>query len=299
MRRIVPAIALLSASLTACGGGADLSPTTTGPTQRVKVVATTAQIADFARNVGGDRVEVTQLLAAGVDPHEYDPTPSAISAVSKAAVVLRSGIGLDDWTASLVKDAGTSVPVVVVTEGVGVAAGDPHVWMNPQLADAMVENIRTALVDADPRGLSTYARNAGGYSDSLRRLDRDLRKLIGTVPKKQRLLVTSHQDFGYFAERYGIRIVGTVIPSSSTSAEPSARDLADLVATMRENRVRVVFPEASTDPALEASVASDAGATLGQGLLADTLGPTDGPAGTYIGMMRQNATRMVAGFLGK
>lgn len=290
---------LLSASLAACGGASGPStPAASGPTQRLSVVATTTQIADFVRNVGGDRVEVAQLLDPGADPHDYDPPPSAVAAVSTAKLVLRSGIGLDEWTASLVRNAGSTAPVVVVTEGIGVAAGDPHVWMNPQLADAMVENIRSALVEADPPGRSTYVRNAGRYSASLRKLDRELRSLIKNVPKKQRLLVTSHRDFGYFAERYGIRVVGTVVPSSSTSGEPSARELADLVSTMRADRVRVIFPEASADPALEASVAADAGAVLGEGLLADTLGPSGSPEGTYIGMMRQNANRMVAGFLG-
>ncbi len=299
MRRLVQAglTILLAAGLTGCGGST--ARTVSSGVESLRVVATTTQLADFARNVGGDRIQLTQLLKPNVDPHEYEPTPSAAEAVANAKVVLRSGAGLDDWITKIRTGAGGAATVVTTTDDVALRGDDPHVWMDTRNAEVMVESIRDALSTADPAGARIYDTNAARYNASLRALDRELRNLISAVPRSKRTLVTDHDAFGYFAPRYGIRIVGAAIGSLSTSAEPDARHLAELVRTIQRQHVAVVFAEESVDPALAKSLAKDAGVTVGAGLYADSLGPSDGPAGTYVGMMRQDMERMVAGFLAR
>lgn len=299
MRRLIHTglTLLVAAGLSACGGST--APPIPAGGEPLRVVATTTQIADFARNIGGDRIQLTALLKPNVDPHEYEPTPSAAEAVANATVVLRSGAGLDDWITKVRTGAGGAARMVTTTDDVALRGDDPHVWMDTRNAEVMVESIRDALSTADPAGARVYDTNAARYSATIRALDRELRNLISAVPHSKRTLVTDHDAFGYFAPRYGIRIVGAAIGSLSTSAEPDARHLAELVRTIRRQHVAVVFAEESVDPALAKSLANDAGIAVGAGLYADSLGPSDGPAGTYVGMMRQDMERMVAGFLAR
>ena len=239
MRRLVQAglTILLAAGLTGCGGST--ARTVSSGVESLRVVATTTQLADFARNVGGDRIQLTQLLKPNVDPHEYEPTPSAAEAVANAKVVLRSGAGLDDWITKIRTGAGGAATVVTTTDDVALRGDDPHVWMDTRNAEVMVESIRDALSTADPAGARIYDTNAARYNASLRALDRELRNLISAVPRSKRTLVTDHDAFGYFAPRYGIRIVGAAIGSLSTSAEPDARHLAELVRTIQRQHVAV------------------------------------------------------------
>jgi zinc/manganese transport system substrate-binding protein/manganese/iron transport system substrate-binding protein len=292
-------LAALAASLSACAeeeaaGGA------------LPVVATTTQLVDLVRNVGGDRVDVRALLRPDVDPHDYEPTPGDVEAVADARVVIANGVGLDDWVARVVDAAGGDAEVVEATRGIALRPGDgehpdgdPHVWMDPDRAAVMVGTIRDALSAADPSGAGAYAAAATEYTGRIRALDARLKRLVATVPPADRELVTNHDAFGYLAEHYGIRVVGAVIPSLSTGAEPDARAIADLVATIRREKVRTIFTEESLDPGLEREIAREAGVRVEAGLFADTLGPEDGPAGTYLGMMETNVRRMVAGFRGR
>jgi ABC-type Zn uptake system ZnuABC Zn-binding protein ZnuA len=160
----------------------------------------------------------------------------------------------------------------------------------------MVRNVRDGLVRVDPAGAPAYRRNAARYTAALRALDRELRRRIATVPAARRKLVTDHDAFGYLADRYGIRVVGAVIPSLSTAAEPSARDVVRLVQTIRSEGVCTVFSESSVSPKLAREVASEAGASVDASLYGDTLGPAGSPGATYLGMMRWDAARMVRGF---
>ena len=268
----------------------------------VRVVATTTQLADFARNVGGTRVAVSQLLQPNTDPHEYEPTPSDVTAVAEAQVVVEHGLGLDDWLDQVVANAGGDPVRVVATNGIKPLpgddkepGGDPHVWLDPVNAVTMVRNIATGLAAADPDGAETYRANADRYVGQIEALDAELTARIATVPAASRKIVTDHDAFGYFARHFGIRVVGTVIPSLSTAAEPAANEVAALAATIRREGVRTVFPESSVDPRLERAIAEEAGATLGTPLYGDVLGPSGTPAGTYLGMMRANMDAIMAG----
>jgi zinc/manganese transport system substrate-binding protein/manganese/iron transport system substrate-binding protein len=287
----------LAGALSACG-----SATTTPGSGDLRVVATTTQLADFARNVGGDRVTVSQLLQPNVDPHEYEPTPGDVSAVSKAVVVIQQGVGLDDWLEPVLSNAGGKSTRIVASEGVPLLrgdkdepAGDPHIWLDPTNAILMVRNVATGLATADPSGAATYQANADRYIAALQALDSELAARIATVPAASRKIVTDHDAFGYFAKHYGIQVIGTVIPSLSTAAEPDAKDLARLVATIRREHVHTVFPESSVNPRLQRAIAEESGATLGKPLYGDTLGPAGTPGATYLGMMRSNMDAIIAG----
>ena len=266
------------------------------------MVATTTQLADFTRNVGGERVAVTQLLKPNTDPHEYEPTPGDVTDVARARVVIEHGIGLDGWLDQVVANAGGAPTRIVATRGITLLpgddkepAGDPHVWLDPTNAITMVRNIATGLAAADPAGAETYRANADRYVAEIEAMDAELTARIAAVPAASRKIVTDHDAFGYFAKHFRIRVVGTVIPSLSTAAEPAAKDVAALTATIRREGVRTVFPESSVDPRLQRAIAHESGATLGEPLFGDTLGPADTPAGTYLGMMRSNMDAIIAG----
>lgn len=300
-RQLVAALAcaLAAAVLAACGsgdGGAGASGG--GPT----VVATTTQVGDFARRVAGDRASVHQILSPNADPHGYEPRPSDVRALSDARVVLRSGGDLDDWLDDVLRNAGADAQTVALVDAVRTrkrAGGiDPHWWQDPRNAVIAVRTIRDALVAADPGGRTTYTTNAAEYIASLRALDRAIAVCIGRVPKRQRKLVTDHDALGYYAARYGIEVVGTVIPALSTQAQSSAGEVARLVRTIREAGVSTIFSESSANPKLARAIARDAGAKVGAPLFADSLGPEGSEAATYLGSLRANTRALVAGFSG-
>ena len=293
------AAVLLLAS--ACGSTAAV----TAPPGTITVVATTTQMQDLVRNVGGARVHVVGILRPNVDPHEFEPTPSTAVALTAARLVVESGVGLDAWADQLVDSAGTSAPVFVASAGLPLregdaseSAGDPHWWGDPVLFERAATALGRRLGEVDPGHRAAYARNAARYVGRIKAMDAANGRLIATVPVAQRKLVTNHDAFGYLAAHYGIRVVGSVIPALSTAAQPSAQDVANLIGRIRAQHVRAVFTESSLDPALERQVASEAGVEVYANLYGDTLGPAGSPGATYIGMERWNVRAMVAGFLG-
>ncbi len=282
-----------AALLTGCGGA--------GSHHGVLVVATTTQIADFVREVGGDAVTVHQILQPNTDPHEYEPRPNDVIATGGAKVVFASGRGLDDWIWKVVGSAGGRPLGVSLGQLVSVQPhGDlnPHWWHDPRNAEAAVRTIREVLIHVDPKDEQLFARNAARYVAQLRALDHQIAACFAKVPRAERKLVTSHDAFGYFAARYGIQVIGAVIPSQTTQAQPSAGDVARLIALIRREHVKAIFPESSINPQLADQIARETGATSRYTLYGDTLGPKGSPGATYIGMERANADAMVRGFTG-
>jgi ABC-type Zn uptake system ZnuABC Zn-binding protein ZnuA len=297
------AAVVLAVILPACGGSS--SKGSSGP----DVVATTTQIGDWARAVGGDAAVVHQILQPNSDPHEYEPRPADVAAVASAKVVLESGDKLDAWMGTVISNAGgspavvdlgTRVPVRLAGETSGPQASryDPHWWHDPRNAEVAVRAIREALVAADPAAAATYRANAAAYLRRLRALDAGIRACLASVPAAQRKLVSDHDAFGYFAHRYGIAIVGAVIPSQTTQAQASAADIARLVKLLRREHVRAVFPESSLSPKLARQIARETGARADYTLYGDTLGPSGSPGATYISMEKANADAMTRGFTG-
>ena len=301
MRLVLPFLALvaLAAACTSANSA-------TAPPGEITVVATTTQMQDLVRNVGGRRVHVVGILRPNVDPHDFEPTPSTAVALGNAKLVVESGVGLDAWADELVASAAEGTPVFVASAGLPIRqgdsaepAGDPHWWHDPTLFERAATALGRRLGQVDPSQRRTYARNASNYVARIRVMDAANRRLIATVPAADRKLVTNHDAFGYFAAHYGITVVGSVIPSLSTSAEPSARSLAALIERIRAQHVRAIFTESSLNPSLERQIAAEAGVRVYANLFGDTLGPAGSPGATYIGMERWNMRAMVAGFLGR
>jgi ABC-type Zn uptake system ZnuABC Zn-binding protein ZnuA len=287
---------LLVAALVALAGGgcADRS----GSGDGVSVVATTTQVADLARQVGGARVSVDGMLRPGGDPHDYEPRPSDVRAVAGAAVVLRSGGEVDDWLGDVIDNAGGDAEVVSLIDFVRRLDDDPHWWQDPRNGVRAVEAIRAALAKADPDGRAAYLRNAEQTIQRLRRLDRKIAGCVDRVPAAKRKIVTTHDALGYFAWRYGIEVVGAVIPSLSTQAQASAGDVERLVEQIRREGVEAVFPESSVNPDIERAIARESGARIGESLYADSLGSEGSAGDTYLGALAADAGRLVRGMSG-
>jgi ABC-type Zn uptake system ZnuABC Zn-binding protein ZnuA len=300
-RRAVAASVAAALALVGCGAAAG------GPRGGGVVVATTTQIADWVRNVGGSAVTVHQILQPNTDPHEYEPRPLDVQSTSDAQIVFENGDNLDSWMAKVVQESGghpmvvglgAIVPDQLPGERTGPEASrfDPHWWHDPANAEAAVGRIRDVLVRADGADRGAFVRNAASYLRRLRTLDAGIRTCFTSVPASERRLVTDHDAFGYFARRYGIQVVGAVIPSQTTQAEPSAGQVADLIALIRREHVRAIFPESSLNPKLAESIARATGASSSFTLYGDTLGPAGSPGATYVSMEAANADAMIRGF---
>ena len=305
----------------------------------VRAIATTTQIADVVREVGGDGVEVTQLLQPNTDPHDYEPRPSDVEAFPDADVIFINGGHLDEWVEELIDDSGSKARVVDLGIGIPVklegwehghdhvegkpegaghshdhgegkpeGAGHPHDhgngesdshwWHDPTNVEAAAGKVARVLGQLDPAGRALFARNARSYERDLTSLDRQIATCLDRIPVERRKLVTDHGAFGYLANRYGIEVIGTVIPALTTQAEPSAGDLAELEETIRSEDVKAVFPESSVPSTTAEAIARDTGASAEYVLYGDTLGPADSEAGTYIGMMETNVDQIVRGLSG-
>jgi zinc/manganese transport system substrate-binding protein len=300
---IVPAAAAAALLLAGCG------TTGSSSSHAPQVVATTTQIGDWVRAVGGSDVTVHQILQPNTDPHEYEPRPADVEAAASARLVFENGDRLDAWMGKVLSQSGGHPGVVVLGDRVpvhvrGETAGpeasrfDPHWWHDPRNAEAAVAAIRAALVRDDPAHAGAYRRRAAAYLVQLQRLDRQIAACLARIPAPERKLVTNHDAFNYFAQRYAIEIVGAVIPSQTTQAQASAGQTAKLIALIRREHVRAVFPESSVSARLAHTIARETGARFGATLYGDTLGPAGSPGATYLGMERANADAIVRGLTG-
>lgn len=302
---VLAAAGLAAAALIAagCGGGSG------GGNGQVEVVATTTQIGDFVREVGGDAVSVDQILEPNTDPHEYEPRPSDVAAAAKAKLVFASGDDLDGWIDQVVSDSGSDARVVDLgavvpgrlpgeESGEEASRYDPHWWHDPRNAEAAVGEIERRLAAADPARRRELERNAAAYLAKLRALEAGIARCIDAVPASRRKLVTDHDAFGYFADRYGIDVVGAVIPSQTTQAQPSAKDLSALADLIDREQVEAIFPESSLSSKVAEAIARQTGATAAYTLYGDTLGPAGSDGATYLRMEAANADSMVRGFTG-
>lgn len=286
------ALILLSATLVVAGCGA--RPDEAGG-DRPNAVATTTQVADLVRAVGGDQVTVTQVLQPNSDPHDYEPRPSDARAIERADVVFRSGGDLDEWMDDLIEANGGDARTVTLSNSVRTRGDDPHWWQDPRNGARAVAAIEAALAKAGGTG---YAARAEAYTGRLRALDRQVAACVDRLPRSQRKLVTSHDALGYYTDRYSLTLVGAVIPSLSTQAQPSSKAVNRLVDQIRREKVRAIFPESSLNPKIEKAVARESGATVGGALWADTLGPEGSRAATYIGSIRANTDTIARGLSG-
>jgi ABC-type Zn uptake system ZnuABC Zn-binding protein ZnuA/ABC-type Mn2+/Zn2+ transport system permease subunit len=290
----------LALALAACGGESGSG----NDKGKLEVVATTTQIGDWAREVGGDAVEVHQILKPSSDPHEYELRPADVEAAAGADVVFQSGAGIDPWAGELVDKAGGSPEIVDLSKSVvrslaGTGGNsDPHWWHDPRNVEAAVSAIRAALVRAAPNERRLFDRNARAYGTELALTDRLISSCMELIPRTERKLVTDHDAFGYFARRYELKVVGALIPSRTTEAQPSAGELSDLVHLIRREHVRAIFPEKDVSPKLAEAVARETDASAGLRLYSDTLGPSGSSGDTYLKMEEENVRTIVRGLSG-
>ena len=300
---LVLVIAVATAVGLSVGPGAAEASTHAGP---IGVVATTTQLQDLVRNVGGARVSVKGILKPNVDQHEYEPKPSDAVALSGAKLIVESGVGLDKWMAKLIDEAGGSAPVFVASQGLKIRRGDaeepqgdPHWWHDPTNFEKAATNLASALGKVDPSGRAVYETNAARYIAQIKEMDAANFRTLKALPIDQRKLVTNHDAFAYFAAHYHITVLGSVLNSLSTAAQPSAKDIASLIGKIRAAHVKAIFTGSSINPKLEDQIASEAGVKVYANLYGDTLGPPGSNGATYLKMERWNVTAIVDGLLGK
>jgi zinc/manganese transport system substrate-binding protein len=261
---------------------------------KINVVATFSILGDLVSNVGGDRIEVVALVGPNSDTHVFSPTPADAKKLAAAKVIFVNSLGLEGWMTRLVSASGTRAMTFVVSTGIkprkmedehhpGHQVTDPHAWQSIANAKIYVANIRDGLSKADPPGKSVYEANAKAYLAKVK-------AAIGKIPADHRRIITTHDAFGYFGGAYGMAFISP--EGVSTDAEPSAKDVAKIIAQIRKQKIPAVFMENITDPRLMQQIAKETGAKIGGTLYSDALSDTKGPAATYIDMMRSNINEL-------
>ncbi|QIN83624.1 metal ABC transporter substrate-binding protein [Rubrobacter tropicus] len=311
--------ALLVPLLASCGG----SQREDSAGGAVRVVATYSILGDLVENVGGEGVESTTLVGPNSDAHTFEPAPSDNAELAEADIVFENGLEFETWLDDLYESSGSGAERAVVTRGLdplpiaGEEHGheaedehaeeheteeehgeyDPHVWHDPTNAVVMVEEIRDTLVEADPGNAGAYRSNAERYISELEDLDAGVTDLVDSIPGENRTLFTSHDTFGYFAERYGFEVDTALASVSTETSDPSAGETAGLVREIERSGVPAIFAENVSNPTVMQNIADEAGVELAPTLYTDALGELGSGAGTYVGMVRHNA-RTISGALG-
>jgi len=280
-----------SGSLSGATPPSGAGPSTTGGPTTPAVVAETSFLADIAQNVAGTRLKVDSLIPVGADPHTFDPTPRDAAKVAKAQAIIINSPGFEPPVDRLIAGAGEKgLKVIDAAEGLPGADADPHFWLDPIDVITYVDNIRDGLTAVDPAGAAEYADNAAAYQLQLRDLDAWIKQQVASLPVERRLLVTNHESFGHFADRYGFKVVGTVFPSPDAESAPSAKALGTLIDDIRATGAPAIFLETGSNPDLADQVASETGVKVVTDLYTHSLGAE---APTYLEMMRWNVNHIV------
>jgi zinc/manganese transport system substrate-binding protein len=258
--------------------------------EKINVVASFSILGDFAKNVGGDRVNVTTLVGPNSDVHVYTPAPAEAKKIADAKLVIINGLGLEGWLPRLVQSSGSKAAIVTATSGIAPrkrgSDADPHAWQSVVNAKIYVANIRDALIAADLGGAPAYRTNADMYLTKLDALDREVRVAVAQVPEARRKVISTHDAFGYFAAAYGVAFIAP--QGVSTESEPSARDIAAIITQIKTQKIPAVFLENISDPRLMRRISAETGARIGGTLYSDGLTAENGDAPTYIDMVRHN-----------
>src|SRR6195952_1391374 len=258
--------------------------------EKIQIVASFSIPGDFARNVGGERVDVTTLVGPNSDVHVYTPAPADAKKIADAKLVIINGLGLEGWLPRLVQSSGSKAAIVTATNGIAPrklgSDADPHAWQSVGNAKIYVANIGDALIAADQAGAAAYRANADAYLTKLDALDREVREAVAQIPEARRKVISTHDAFGYFAAAYGVAFIAP--QGGSTESEPSAQDIAVIITQLRISKIPAVFLENIADPRLMRRIAAETGAKIGGTLYSDSLTQENGDAPTYIDMVRHN-----------
>jgi ABC-type Zn uptake system ZnuABC Zn-binding protein ZnuA len=318
MRRFEPSffLTLLVLAFTAC---TTQTPLQTNLLASPRVLVVENFLADIVQNVVGERFTVQSLIPGGVDPHSYQPTPQDVARIAESDLLILNQLGMEEALDHVLLNAGGDFLLVEASAGLvdrtqteehddetslqaedelGEDAdhphdGDPHFWLDPINVVTYVENIRDGLIQVDPEGAQEYTRNAEAYIAELKELDAWIVEQVNQIPPQRRLLVTNHESLGYFADRYGFKIVGSIIPSVTTGASPTAQDLAALTRQIQESGAPAIFLETGTNPRLAEQLESETGIKIAPGIYSHSTTAGEEPASTYLEMMRYNTTVIV------
>ncbi|TDT96420.1 zinc/manganese transport system substrate-binding protein [Azorhizobium sp. AG788] len=293
------------------------------PAAKLPVVASFSILGDFVKNVGGDRIALSTIVGPNADTHVYQPTPNDAKKLAGAKVIFVNGLGFEGWMDRLVKASGTKATVVVATKGITprerskdepqddddhgpkgkkADAGhdhgpiDPHAWQSVANAKVYVANVRDGLIAADPAGKDVYTANAAAYLAKLDQLESEVKAAMASIPEANRRIITSHDAFGYFGDAYGLKLLAP--EGVSTESEASAKDVGKIIRQIKEQHIPAVFLENVTNPRLIERLGKESGAIVGGTLYSDALSRDNGPASTYIDLVRYNI-RQLSGALTK
>ena len=269
-------------------------------TSKMPVVASFSILGDIIQNVGGDRITLNTLVKSGGDAHVYAPTPADAKTVSDAKLVISNGLKFEGWMKRLMQSAQSKAILVEASHGLkgrnakkdahghshDHGSVDPHAWQSVSNVKIYVANIRDALIKADELGKATYEANAARYIAELDLLDRDIKAVAAKIPDARRKIITTHDAFGYFQDAYGLQFIAP--RGVSTESEASAKDVARIIQQIKREKITAIFIENISDPRLIQQISSETGAKIGGSLFSDSLSVADGPAPTYIAMMRHN-----------
>lgn len=266
--------------------------------ERLQVVTSFSILADFTAEIGGEHVQITNLVGADEDAHVYQPTPDDARALLAADLVIANGLDFEPWLARLMKSTESPATYVVATRGVlplmveeaGERVADPHAWQSLAHAEIYVANIASALIALDPGNAAYYQTQRDNYLQRVKELLTEVRVSLARLPASQRKVITSHDAFGYLGQAYGLQFIAP--QGLSTHSEPSAAEVAALIRQIRADQVRAVFVENIRDPRLIKQIAEEAGAQVGGTLYSDALAGS-GPASSYLGMYRHNVQTLV------
>jgi zinc/manganese transport system substrate-binding protein len=287
------------AALALCAAAA-----TSHAADKLPVLASFSILGDLVRVVGGDRVSVTTLVGPDEDAHVFEPKPLDAKNILQTRLLVTNGLGFEPWAQKLVKSAGYKGRSVVASQGItprtlpaekghSHAETDPHAWQDPTNVIAYVQNIAAALGQLDPANASRYRANSEAYAKELQALDAWAKEQFAAIPSAKRKVITSHDAFGYFGAHYQ---VGFLAPQGlSTDAEPSAKEVAQLIRQIQREKIKAVFVENMGNPKLLAQLSKDAGVTVGPELYVDALSAPGGPADSYLKLVRHNVTQLVSG----
>ncbi|MCC7147175.1 MAG: zinc ABC transporter substrate-binding protein [Phycisphaeraceae bacterium] len=298
---ITPASSLLLCLLTLAIPACEKAPPPSSSAQ-LRVVVTHSILSDVVANVGQDHLHLTTFVGPNGDAHTYEPTPRDLIALADAAVLIENGLQFEPWVDKLYESSGSKAVRVVASQGIqprtlnedGHEETDPHCWQSVPNVIAMTQTIAAALAAADPAHAESYRANAQAYQTQLQELDRYIQEKVSTLPAESRVIVTSHDSLGYFAQRYGFTVLGTPLASLTTEAgDPSAQKIAAVVQEIRHAQVPAVFIENMQNPKLMAQIAAEAGVRFDSTLYTDSLDQPGSPGETYLKMMHYNADTIV------
>lgn len=276
--------------------------------ETLNVVASFSILGDMTQRIGGERVQVHTLVGPDADAHVFQPTPADAKTLARAKLVIVNGFAFEGWISRLVKSSGSRAPVLTASTGIRTLKSvesheehdkhdqgggiDPHAWQDLANALVYVDNIARALGNADPEGKAIYLKNAESYKQEISQLDGEIRKMLAAIAVEKRKVITSHDAFGYFSRAYGVKFIAPL--GINTEAEASAADIGRIIQQIRREKIPAVFMENISDPRLLERIRQESGARIGGTLFSDALSKADGPAASYLGMMRYNAKTLAA-----